>query len=151
MRLVGCLHSETHRLLAAYYHRIVADNKIAFWFFIPCIVFFDAFPAIGATFVGIFLLAWGTAIYRLRKVIWAKHNKRLPFARIWYEFIPFGAFLDHSAGVKSSNTVHSFNSAPSSSYPTSSGCSTLELVSEFCQLASRSVLHMDKFVPLIRP
>lgn len=68
-------------------HRIIAGDakSIVFLFFKPFFIYwFDAFPVVGGALVAIFLLAWGTAIYRLRKKIWGKHNKFFPLGRLWY-------------------------------------------------------------------
>ncbi|KAJ7619504.1 hypothetical protein FB45DRAFT_930946 [Roridomyces roridus] len=73
---------------------VIAENHIASLFFMPFIVFFAVYPEIGAIIVASLLLMWVVAIFRLRKVIWAK-NKILPIGRLWrkvvnqYPFIQF--------------------------------------------------------------
>ncbi|KAJ7471794.1 hypothetical protein FB451DRAFT_307946 [Mycena latifolia] len=75
--------------------RAVADNSIVKLFFIPFILFVTIIPEVGATILAIFFLTWGTAIFRMRKIIWKKGNKILPFGRMWrkivtqYPFIQF--------------------------------------------------------------
>ncbi|KAJ7629368.1 hypothetical protein DFH06DRAFT_718879 [Mycena polygramma] len=74
---------------------VLTDGLVVSLFFLPFIVFFEVYPEIGAALLAVFLFIWGTAIYRLRKIIWAKHNKILPFGRLWrkvcdhYPFIQF--------------------------------------------------------------
>ncbi|KAJ7757201.1 hypothetical protein DFH07DRAFT_958790 [Mycena maculata] len=61
----------------------VASNHIASLFFIPFIIFFKVDPEAGALILASVLIPWAIAIYRLRKVIWAKHNKIFPLGRLW--------------------------------------------------------------------
>ncbi|KAJ7719628.1 hypothetical protein DFH07DRAFT_310363 [Mycena maculata] len=74
---------------------IVADNEIARLFFLPFIIGFAAFPAAGAVITASVVVPWAIAIFRLRKIIWGKHNKILPLGRLWrkvvnhYPFIQF--------------------------------------------------------------
>ncbi|KAJ7233183.1 hypothetical protein C8J57DRAFT_1480372 [Mycena rebaudengoi] len=73
----------------------VADNHIASLFFIPFIAMFVEFPATGIVFVLGFGTTWGIAIWRLRKIIWGKHDRYFPLGRLWrkvvnrYPFIQF--------------------------------------------------------------
>ncbi|KAJ7619503.1 hypothetical protein FB45DRAFT_799946 [Roridomyces roridus] len=74
---------------------VVANNHIDSLFFLPFIVFFVVFPEIGAIIIGSLVIMWAVAIFRLRKVIWAKKNKWFPIGRLWrkvvnqYPFIQF--------------------------------------------------------------
>ncbi|KAJ7442157.1 hypothetical protein B0H11DRAFT_2251599 [Mycena galericulata] len=65
----------------------VADHHITSLFFLPFIEFFAVFPEAGAAIIVSVVAMWGTAIYRLRKVIWAKHNKILPIGRLWRKVV----------------------------------------------------------------
>ncbi|KAJ6570719.1 hypothetical protein B0H10DRAFT_1964593 [Mycena sp. CBHHK59/15] len=73
----------------------IASNHIASLFFLPFIIFFATYPEVGAIIIGLLAISWGVAVYRLRKIIWAKHNKRFPIGRLWrkvvnrYPFIQF--------------------------------------------------------------
>jgi len=88
---------------------IVADNTIASLFFLPFIIFFWIFPEIGATLLGIFLLTWGTAIYRQRKVIWAKHNNFLPFGRLWRKVVDHYPFIQFCTVIFVPHFIWIFN------------------------------------------
>ncbi|KAJ7791232.1 hypothetical protein B0H14DRAFT_2936583 [Mycena olivaceomarginata] len=54
---------------------------------------------------GVFVVAWGTAIYLQRREIWKKHNKKLPLRRMWrkvvdaYPFIQFCTVTQPSAAT----------------------------------------------------
>ncbi|KAJ7239965.1 hypothetical protein B0H12DRAFT_1237447 [Mycena haematopus] len=73
----------------------IASNHIASLFFLPFIMFFVSSPEIGALVIASIVILWGTAIWRLRKIIWAKHDRYLPLGRLWrkvvtrYPFIQF--------------------------------------------------------------
>ncbi|KAJ7160917.1 hypothetical protein C8R46DRAFT_1223268 [Mycena filopes] len=73
----------------------LADNHIARLFFLPFLVFFVEYPEIGVSVLVSVIGAWAIAVWRLREVIWAKHNKKLPLGRLWrkvvnhYPFIQF--------------------------------------------------------------
>ncbi|KAF7326894.1 hypothetical protein MVEN_02583300 [Mycena venus] len=73
----------------------IASNHVASLFFLPFILFFTTYPEAGALIIASITIAWGVAIYRLRKIIWAKHDRILPLGRLWrkvvtrYPFIQF--------------------------------------------------------------
>ncbi|KAJ6482844.1 hypothetical protein C8R47DRAFT_573976 [Mycena vitilis] len=74
---------------------IIASNHVASLFFLPFIIFFSTFPEAGASIILAVGVTWGAAIWRLRKIIWAKHDRVLPLGRLWrkvvtqYPFIQF--------------------------------------------------------------
>ncbi|KAJ7041245.1 hypothetical protein C8F04DRAFT_1080754 [Mycena alexandri] len=62
----------------------VANNHIASLFFLlPFILFFFTYPGAGALIIASIVISWGVAIWRLRKIIWGKGNKKLPLGRLW--------------------------------------------------------------------
>ncbi|KAJ6542620.1 hypothetical protein B0H19DRAFT_1171094 [Mycena capillaripes] len=73
----------------------VASNHVASLFFLPFIIFFTTYPEAGAAIIMSIAVTWGVAIWRLRKIIWAKHDRILPLGRLWrkvvnrYPFIQF--------------------------------------------------------------
>ncbi|KAJ7704725.1 hypothetical protein B0H14DRAFT_3028361 [Mycena olivaceomarginata] len=73
----------------------VAGGHIIGDFFIPFLVLFVVYPVQTGVISGMFVVAWGTAIYLQRREIWKKHNKKLPLRRMWrkvvdaYPFIQF--------------------------------------------------------------
>ncbi|KAJ7353538.1 hypothetical protein DFH08DRAFT_857038 [Mycena albidolilacea] len=73
----------------------IASNHVASLFFLPFIIFFAEFPYIGALILASVVVSWGIAIWRLRQIIWAKHDRYLPLGRLWrkvvnrYPFIQF--------------------------------------------------------------
>ncbi|KAJ7274238.1 hypothetical protein C8J57DRAFT_1314993 [Mycena rebaudengoi] len=72
-----------------------ANRHVVRLFFIPFISFFEAYPELSAALFGMFAIAWGAGIYLQRGEIWKKHNKVIPWRRIWrkvvdaYPFIQF--------------------------------------------------------------
>ncbi|KAJ7778430.1 hypothetical protein B0H16DRAFT_1879068 [Mycena metata] len=71
----------------------VANNHIASLFFLPFILFFFAFPEAGAVIIASIVFWWGVAIWRLRKTIWAKGDKKLPLGRLWRQCVLGYPFL----------------------------------------------------------
>ncbi|KAJ7223023.1 hypothetical protein GGX14DRAFT_426580 [Mycena pura] len=78
------------------FDRLVADNHVASLFFLPFIIFFVEYPEVGVVILASIASSWGIAIWRLRKIIWGKHDGRiLPLGRLWrkvvqrYPFIQF--------------------------------------------------------------
>ncbi|KAJ7058113.1 hypothetical protein C8F01DRAFT_1232889 [Mycena amicta] len=73
----------------------VAENHVASLFFLPFLVFFEVDPEVGAIILASIVFSWGIAIWRTRKIIWAKGNRYLPLGRLWrkvverYPFIQF--------------------------------------------------------------
>ncbi|KAK6992084.1 hypothetical protein R3P38DRAFT_3088997 [Favolaschia claudopus] len=88
---------------------VIADNSIVSLFFLPFIVFFYVYPEIGGTFLGLFLLAWGTCIYRLRKTIWAKKNRRFPLGRLWRKTVQHYPFLQFCTVILFPHFIWIFN------------------------------------------
>ncbi|KAJ7143502.1 hypothetical protein C8R43DRAFT_1014424 [Mycena crocata] len=82
----------------------VVSPHIIRLFFLPFIALFDVFPVAGAILLAPFVLSWGLAIYLQRREIWKKHNKKLPWRRMWrkvvdnYPFIQFVTvvFIPHA-------------------------------------------------------
>lgn len=66
-----------------FHDREIASNHVASLFFLPFIIFFAKFPEAGAAVVLSVAVMWGIAIWRLRKIIWAKHDRILPLGRLW--------------------------------------------------------------------
>jgi hypothetical protein len=60
-----------------------ANRHVVRLFFIPFISFFEAYPELSAALFGMFAIAWGAGIYLQRGEIWKKHNKVIPWRRIW--------------------------------------------------------------------
>ncbi|KAJ6476186.1 hypothetical protein C8R45DRAFT_1102458 [Mycena sanguinolenta] len=77
----------------------IANNHIASLFFLPFIVFFIDSPESGALIMASIVVPWGIAIWRLRKIIWAKRDRVLPLGRLWrkvvnrYPFIQFDSVI----------------------------------------------------------
>ncbi|KAF7329023.1 hypothetical protein MVEN_02532400 [Mycena venus] len=88
---------------------IVAENRIVRLFFLPFIIFFDVFPEIGGILLGIFFLTWGTAVYRLRAIIWAKHNRRFPFGRLWRKVVEHYPFIQFCTVIFVPHFIWIFN------------------------------------------
>ncbi|KAJ6589109.1 hypothetical protein B0H19DRAFT_1102944 [Mycena capillaripes] len=88
---------------------LAADGSVVSLFFLPFIVFFAVFPEVGAIIVAIFLLVWGTAIYRLRKIIWKKHNKILPFGRLWRKVVNHYPFIQFCTVIVLPHFIWIFN------------------------------------------
>jgi len=77
-------------------------------FFLPFIIVLSI-PEIGGTLLGIFLLAWGTAIYRLRKKIWEKHNKIFPLGRLWHKAVERYLFIHFCTVIVVPHFIWMFN------------------------------------------
>ncbi|KAJ6530378.1 hypothetical protein DFH09DRAFT_1044874 [Mycena vulgaris] len=83
---------------------VVAENHVVAIFFLPFIIFFAVYPVTGALTIVGFVAAWIGAVYLQRHEIWKKHDKKLPWKRIWrkvveaYPFIQFCTvvFLPHA-------------------------------------------------------
>ncbi|KAJ6554042.1 hypothetical protein DFH09DRAFT_581175 [Mycena vulgaris] len=77
----------------------VAQNHVASLFFLPFIIFFEVFPETGVIILATIIIPWGIAIFRLRKIIWGKHNRYFPLGRLWrkvvnrYPFIQFWSVI----------------------------------------------------------
>ncbi|KAJ7160813.1 hypothetical protein C8R46DRAFT_354723 [Mycena filopes] len=66
---------------------MVASGHVASLFFLPFIIFFVAYPAFGVLLVASVVISWGTAIWRLRKIIWGKNDRILPLGRLWRKVV----------------------------------------------------------------
>ncbi|KAF8170695.1 hypothetical protein K438DRAFT_1982556 [Mycena galopus ATCC 62051] len=88
---------------------LVADNHVESLFFMPVALFLLAFPELIGLIVGILLLSWGIGIYRLRKVIWAKHHKILPFGRLWRQVVEHYPFIQFCSVILLPHLIWIFN------------------------------------------
>ncbi|KAJ7461970.1 hypothetical protein FB451DRAFT_1180975 [Mycena latifolia] len=87
----------------------VAHNQIASLFFLPFVAFFFVYPEIGILILVSVLLSWGVAIYRLRKIIWGKHNRILPLGRLWRKVVNRYPFIQFYSVVVLPHTFWIFN------------------------------------------
>ncbi|KAJ7817851.1 hypothetical protein B0H14DRAFT_3474247 [Mycena olivaceomarginata] len=76
----------------------IASNHVASLFFLPFIIFFEVYPYIGVLIIATVAVSWGIAIWRLRQIIWAKHDRYLPLGRLRkvvnrYPFIQFYSMI----------------------------------------------------------
>ncbi|KAJ7619502.1 hypothetical protein FB45DRAFT_930943 [Roridomyces roridus] len=67
-------------------NKVIAEGHIIRFFFLPFVSLVEI-PEIGASILGSFVLAWGFAIIRLRKIIWAKKGRIFPFGRLWRKVV----------------------------------------------------------------
>nr|GAT60497.1 predicted protein [Mycena chlorophos] len=73
---------------------IVANNRVTHVFFVPFILLLTL-PGFGEVLIGSLVIPWAIAVFRTRKVIWAKGDKWFPIGRLWrkvverYPFIQF--------------------------------------------------------------
>ncbi|KAF7329024.1 hypothetical protein MVEN_02532500 [Mycena venus] len=86
---------------------IPGTETIVSVFFLPFIIFIN--PLFGGTLVGLFLLVWGTAIFRLRKKIWEKHNKIFPLVQLWRQVVDHYPFIHFCTVIVAPHFIWIFN------------------------------------------
>ncbi|KAF8183871.1 hypothetical protein K438DRAFT_1838767 [Mycena galopus ATCC 62051] len=87
----------------------IASNHIASLFFLPFIVFFVSSPEVGALIIASIVIPWGVAIWRLRKIIWAKHDRVLPLGRLWRKVVTRYPFIQFYSVIVLPHTFWIFN------------------------------------------
>ncbi|KAF7297180.1 hypothetical protein MIND_00951100 [Mycena indigotica] len=87
----------------------VARNKMASLFFLPFVVFFEAYPEVGSLLIVSLVIPWSVAIWRLRIVIWARHDRYLPLARLWRKVVEHYPFIQFYTVLVLPHTVWIFN------------------------------------------
>ncbi|KAF7364918.1 hypothetical protein MVEN_00362300 [Mycena venus] len=71
---------------------VVDEGHVISLFFKPFLLLFVVFPESAIIGFGLFVIAWGTAIYLQRQEIWKK-NKKLPFQRMWRKVVDAYPFI----------------------------------------------------------